>query len=122
MNLAALVSSLGQELASPGSSKKVILFSYGSGALASMFSVIPKEKSSTDRFSLQKMQQALNLSERLDARTRCSPLDLNKALESREASHGVVPFTPIFSRENLLPGTFYLKEITSNYERLYDRH
>jgi hypothetical protein len=42
-------------------------------------------------------------------------------LLAREAAHSVVPFHPTFSTDSLRSGTYYLKEITANYERIYER-
>lgn len=118
MNLAMLVSTFGAEL----SGKTVTLFSYGSGALASMLSILPTGDCDCDaRFSLAKMQQALSISERLALRTLASPDDLTAALKAREAAHGVAPFTPAGSVDALLPGTYYLQSISAAYERQYAR-
>jgi hydroxymethylglutaryl-CoA synthase len=117
MNMANLVSELGAALAG----KRVVLFSYGSGALASMMSVIPHGAEVNARFSLEKMQGVLRIAERLQKREKLSPADLNVALDAREASHGPVPFTPTFLTDRMLPGTYFLAGISANYERFYRR-
>ena len=116
MNLADLVSAQGQQL----DGKTVVMFSYGSGAVASMFAVKP-HNNNNGRFSLSKMQKALDLPRRLVDRIKGSPADLTAALQARENSHGVVPFSPSFPVESLAEGTFYLKEINLSYERIYQR-
>lgn len=115
MNLANLVSDKGEDL----TDKSVTLFSYGSGALASMFEVRPTKKDV--QFSLKDMKKNLNIADRLASREKRAPQDLNFALETREKTHGEAPFTPSFLTENLFPGTYYLDEINSQYERLYKR-
>ena len=119
MNLACLVSALGAEL----DGKSVVLFSYGSGALASMLSVVPSASCSGNdgRFSLARMQECLNVASRLSARERLTPDDLTAALKAREDSHGVVPFKPTCSIDKLSPGTYYLTGINALYERTYAR-
>lgn len=119
MNLANLVSLHGEELVG----KKVILFSYGSGALASMFSIIPSNSSGGGggRFSLEKMQKALDISSRLSQRVKNTPSDLTAALDAREKSHGFVPFKPTFSLDTLAEGAFFIDQINSAYERIYKR-
>ena len=72
-------------------------------------------------FTLQKIQEALNLSTRLASREKLAPSDLTLALEGREKSHGHVPFKPVFTIDKLFPGTYYLDEITTSYERVYRR-
>jgi len=127
MNLANLVSSQGASLDEKG----VVLFSYGSGALASMISIIPTSCNAVaagtgaalidKRFSLKAMQKALDIPARLQRREALTPEDLAVALTAREASHGFVPFRPTFSVEKLTPGTFYLQSISAQYERIYTR-
>lgn len=116
MNMANLVSELGASL----DGKRVSLFSYGSGALASMMSVIPSA-TVQERFSLARMQQVLNISARLVKREKLTPADLNVALTARENSHNGVPFAPTFLTDRLVPGTYYLVSISEKYERFYRR-
>ena len=118
MNLANLVSAFGPDL----KGKKVVLFSYGSGALASMFAINPVQVAGGDaRFSLQKMQDVLKIKERLQNRRKKSPQDLTAALLAREKAHGTIPFKPSMSLEDLAIGAYYLDGISSNFERLYKR-
>lgn len=116
MNLANLISDIGDNLVG----KSLLLFSYGSGSLATMLSIVPR-KVNEEKFSLGRMQSNLNVIERLSAREKLTPNDLNRALKSREDSHKVAPFSPICSAEKLFPGTFYLKEINHQKERVYER-
>ena len=115
--MANLVSELGNDLVG----KKVILFSYGSGALASMMSITPHPENVNARFSLARMKEVLNISQRLQKREKLTPADLNVALGAREASHGVVPFIPSFLTDRLAPGAYYLESISANHERFYRR-
>lgn len=117
MNLANLTSELGAALAG----KKVVLFSYGSGALASMMTVIPHATGTNDRFSLEKIQSVLRIAERLQKREKLTPADMNAALNAREHAHGQAPFQPTFSTERLAPGTYHLVSISDHYERFYRR-
>lgn len=113
MNLSCIVSLKGASLLG----KRLTLFSYGSGAMASMFEINPRE--SYSEFSLQRIQEALRVSARLADRQKMTPADLTKALEIREHSHGFVPYQPLCSTDGLYPGTFYLEEINSSFERRY---
>jgi hypothetical protein len=116
LGLATLVSTLGNDLLG----KNVTLFSYGSGALASMLAIIPRD-SGDAKFNLASIQQQLNIAGRLASREKLTPSDLAVALQAREASHGKVPFVPTFSIDKLAPGTFYLDQITEKNERIYKR-
>lgn len=118
--LANLIDTYGDSLID----KTITLFSYGSGALASMFSLIAREvdeSSSTSVFSIRRMQAALNLTARLQSREKMTPADLTIALKTREEAHGFIPFTPRCSVDKLFPGTFYLTHINAVYERQYER-
>jgi hydroxymethylglutaryl-CoA synthase len=117
MNLANLVSTLGNGLLD----KNIALFSYGSGALASMFSIIPSTETDSPKFTLENMQIQLNIANRLASREKLTPNDLTLALKAREESHGVVPFKPTFGVDKLFPGTYYLEGISNKYERTYLR-
>jgi len=119
LNLAYLVSSLGSQLVG----KNIVLYSYGSGALASMFRITAVAAQSSDdaRFSLESMQSALNLDERLAAREKLTVADLNAALKAREDSHCTPPFRPTYGLDTLAEGAYYLEEISSVYERKYNR-
>lgn len=116
INLCSLVSSLGKDLVG----KNVTLFSYGSGAVASMLAIIPRE-TGHEKFNLESIQSKLNIAERLAQREKLTPKDLDLALKAREESHGAVPFNPKFNIDKLIPGTYYLEEITKGYVRVYKR-
>lgn len=117
MNLANLVSSQGSAL----DGKKVTLFSYGSGAVASMFEINPTSTTQHSQFSLERMQEVLDLTNRLGSRHRADPSQLDLALAAREKSHMYVPFHPSFEIKDIVPGTYYLETITAGYERIYQR-
>lgn len=119
MNLANLISSEGSAL----SGKKITLFSYGSGAMASMLSIVPSAAGTgnSSPFSLRRMEEALDIQKRLASREKHSPSDLTIALNVREKSHTSVPYNPVFSTDNMFPGAYYLEEINAAYERIYHR-
>lgn len=116
MNLANMVFNYGEDLIG----KKVALFSYGSGALATIFSIIPRQ-TGDEKFNLNNIKTCLNISERLENREKLEPKDLTVALKAREESHGFIPFEPKFGVDKLAPGTFYLHAINSSSERIYKR-
>lgn len=117
LNLANLVYSLGNGLAG----KSILLFSYGSGSVATMLSIVAATNSQNNKFSLLNMQKTLNLSSRLQCRDKLPPRELTIALRAREDSFGVIPYEPKCDIAKLFPGTFYLKGITKNFERIYAR-
>ena len=101
--------------------KRVMLFSYGSGSVASIFSVVGRTQSSGDRFSLERIQTVTKMFERLDARTKCSVAEFTSALELRAAKYGLAPMTPDGSLDAISPGTYYLTGISDKHHRAYSR-
>jgi hydroxymethylglutaryl-CoA synthase len=121
LNLANLVSDEGEALVG----KRVTLFSYGSGAMASFFEIHPRQCSSAahrNNFSLSRMQRVLSVAERLAARgAPCSPADFEAALATRERAHAKAPFEPTCPVESVARGHFYLSHVNEDYERHYLR-
>ncbi len=118
MNLACLISKKGNQLAN----KNLLMFSYGSGSIASMFEVFPQPAKASNRFTLESIQSNLDIENRLAKRDRCPPADLSKAMALREKAQCVAPFKPTYSPDNgLFPGTYYLSEVNSKFERIYKR-
>ncbi|RYH28733.1 hydroxymethylglutaryl-CoA synthase, partial [archaeon] len=91
MNLAHLVSNLGNQLIG----KKTMLFSYGSGALASIFSLVFRQPSPSTPFTLDRMSACLQTTQRLTNREQLTPNDLNTALQCREQLPGVLHCLPL---------------------------
>ena len=124
MNLANMVSSFGKSL----EGQSVTLFSYGSGTMASMFEIRPRQPSRgydssvAETFSLERMQAVLGIEERLSLRKNPStPAQFTKALNTREKAHACAPYTPTYPPTVVSKGTFYLEEISASHERTYAR-
>jgi hydroxymethylglutaryl-CoA synthase len=85
------IASLVHELQSKGDGhhleeKTVSVFSYGSGALATMYHVRGRRPaSSSSPFTLSRMAEGLNLSGKLSRRVKLSPMDFTVALDTRAA-------------------------------------
>ena len=124
LNLANMVSSFGSSL----EGQSVTLFSYGSGTMASMFEIRPRQPtgregaSAAETFSLERMQAVLGLEERLAQRKNpCTPAQFTKALAAREKAHACAPYTPTYPPTVVSKGSFYLQEVLANHERTYAR-
>ena len=117
LNLCWLVSEHGAKLAG----KNVVLFSYGSGAMATMMSLQPNAKITHDgKFSLAAMATNLNLATRLAERSKREPTDLDAAMTSREAVDiATRPFYPTYSTHSMPLGTYYLRYINEKHQRVY---
>ncbi len=114
--------SLIDEKASSLEGSNALVFSYGSGALATMYVAKFRQPNSCgSRFSVDRIAKTVNLKSRLDARVKAHPLDLDAALAARELAHDVAPFKPKYGLENLEPGTFYLQCVGEDWTRSYGR-
>ena len=65
----------------------------------------------------------MKLTERLESREEVHPKELDLALDTRELMHNKgAPYTPLYPTVGrLFPGTYYLKEIDSQWRRIYER-
>jgi len=91
--------------------KRVALFSYGSGALATLFSIRVTK-------SVSFIAKKANLAERLKLRLFLPPEEFTQILsknEERYISKGYVPTQPL---TQLFPGAFYLEKV-DKYRRFY---
>jgi hydroxymethylglutaryl-CoA synthase len=101
--------------------KRIMLFSYGSGSVASIFSMVGRQQSSGARFSLERIQSTTKMFDRLAARKRCSIEEFGAALDLRAAKYGKAPMTPDGSLDAISPGTYYLTEVNDKHHRSYAR-
>ncbi|KAJ1636891.1 hydroxymethylglutaryl-CoA synthase [Pavlovales sp. CCMP2436] len=117
MNLVSLVSNVRADLVG----KNVFMFSYGSGSLATAFSIMARVPSAAQKpqFSCQAIAETIDLHARLSARTEMSPAEFTAALLLRETSHGAAPYAPTEAAETVTPGAFYIDEINSAHHRIY---
>jgi len=117
-SLLSLVCERGAEL----TGKRVMLFSYGSGSIASMFSFIGRQQSKTNgTFSLERIKTTTAMFTRLENRTRCSVAEFTAALDLRAIKYGKAPMTPEGSLEAIAPGSYYLTGINEKHHRAYAR-
>lgn len=120
MGLASLVDTLGRgNEVTVG--KEVIVFSYGSGALATMYRLHIRDPNQS-RFTISKISTVLDLMARLDARKELDASELDKALDARKQMHTAgAPYKPQYESFELGSGTYYLDEIDANFVRKYKR-
>ncbi|KAJ3415713.1 hypothetical protein HDV05_004391 [Chytridiales sp. JEL 0842] len=96
--------------------KRVIMFSYGSGMSASMFSF-------TVKGSTEHMHKRLLLKERLEARTKVSPGDYDQIMQLREKTHNVRDYVPVsvVEESGFWKGSYVLAEVDGKFRRRYVR-
>lgn len=118
MNLLSLVSHVGAAL----EGKRLLLFSYGSGAVATAFCVHARAQAGTEGgFSVARIAESVRAAARLEARTVADVKALADALQLRELSYGKAGWTPQGPVKGLAPGTFYLEAVDEEYRRSYGR-
>ena len=106
--------------------KTAVVFSYGSGALATMYRLHVREPTTAairERFGIAQMAEAMNLTERLASRELVHPSELDHALETRARMHRAgAPYSPVYpTLGRLFPGTYYLNGIDAKWARSYSR-
>lgn len=103
--------------------KKITMFSYGSGALATMYLLQVRNPTTQEKFSVSSIASSMKLSERLDSREVVHPSELDHALETRARMHRAgAPYSPVYPNVGrLFPGTYYLNGIDSKWRRTYSR-
>ncbi|KAK5577168.1 hypothetical protein RB653_002106 [Dictyostelium firmibasis] len=98
--------------------KKVLIFSYGSGLAASLFSL--RINNSNSLFKTNDIGRISNIKERLLNRVKTSPEEFSRILDIREKSHQMSGArTPIDTLDYVSPGTFYLDKIDDKLIRHY---
>ncbi|KAL7160215.1 hypothetical protein ABFS83_01G078300 [Erythranthe nasuta] len=99
--------------------QRVILFSYGSGLAATMFSVRINE--GQHPFSLSNIAAIMNVSDKLKKRHEFPPEKFADIMKLMEHRYGGKDFVTTKDCSLLAPGTFYLTEVDSKYRRFYAR-
>lgn len=94
--------------------KRLLMFSYGSGLAASMWSMRIRD-------SVSEIREKSDVRRRLEARTVVRPEEYCAAMDLRQESFGKPSYTPVSGLEHLPPNTFYLREVDELWRRHYDR-
>ena len=98
-----------------------MLFSYGSGIAATMYSI----RVTTDYGSKSPLSSLLanvsDIPEQLGLRTVVSPASFEETMKLREKTHHQAPYTPQGSPADLFPLTYYLASVDEKHRRTYKR-
>ncbi|MBA0744333.1 hypothetical protein Gogos_006964 [Gossypium gossypioides] len=97
--------------------KRVILFSYGSGLTATMFSLRLHE--GQHPFSLSNIATVMNIGGKLKSRHEFAPEKFVETMHLMEHRYGAKDFVTSKDCSLLSPGTYYLTEVDSKYRRFY---
>mmetsp|Transcript_2387 Transcript_2387/g.6970 ORF Transcript_2387/g.6970 Transcript_2387/m.6970 type:complete len:504 (+) Transcript_2387:121-1632(+) len=117
VNLVSLVSNIRNGLVD----KNIFMFSYGSGSVATAFSLLGRVPSASQNplFTCEGIAETIDLDNRLAQRTQTSTDDFSATLLLRETSHSAAPYVPTEPLETVQPGAFYIDEINSQHHRIY---
>lgn len=99
--------------------KRVFMFSYGSGSVASIYSFVGRVSESSARFSLDRIQSTTDILNRLASRKRCTVEEFVAALTIRAEKYGQAPMQPHGSVEDIASGSYYLVAVNDKHHREY---
>ncbi|KAI4303488.1 hypothetical protein MLD38_039111 [Melastoma candidum] len=97
--------------------QRAVLFSYGSGLTATMFSLKFNEGKSP--FSLSNIAAMMNVDKKLKSRHEFAPEKFVETMHLMEKRYGAKDFVTSKDCSLLAPGTYYLTEVDTMYRRFY---
>lgn len=97
--------------------KRTLMFAYGSGLAATLFSLRFRE--GEELFTLSKIASSLDITSKLNSFIVVSPEEFDENMKLMETRYGANDFKPISEQRNLRPGTFFLTGVDSLYRRSY---
>jgi len=124
MNLLSLVSNQADGL----TGCKVLMFSYGSGAVATAFVLEGRAPTGHnglakggEPFTLERIARVADVRARLASRVERTVGEFNAAMDLRAERYGTKGYQPSGSTEALFPGTYYLDAVDALHRRSYAR-
>ncbi|MED6207454.1 hypothetical protein PIB30_035933 [Stylosanthes scabra] len=99
--------------------KRVVMFSYGSGLTATMFSL--KIQEGQGPFTLSNIVTLIDVAGKLKQRVEFPPEKFVETMKLMEHRYGAKDYVTSSDCSNLLAGTFYLTKVDSMYRRFYAR-
>ncbi|KAF5954477.1 hypothetical protein HYC85_007333 [Camellia sinensis] len=97
--------------------QRIVMFSYGSGLTATMFSFRVRE--CQHPFSLSNIAAVMNVDKKLKSRHEFPPEKFVETMKVMEHRYGAKDFVTSKDCSLLAPGTYYLTEVDSMYRRFY---
>jgi hydroxymethylglutaryl-CoA synthase len=99
--------------------KRIGMFSYGSGSVATLYSL--KTRQTTSPFSINRIKEVVNLQARLADRSGTSVEEFSNAMELRAQRYGQCDYEPTGAIANIAPGAYYLSSVNNKHHRTYVR-
>ncbi|XP_065176399.1 hydroxymethylglutaryl-CoA synthase 1-like [Sycon ciliatum] len=117
-----LASLLAQKPAGELKGRRLLMYSYGSGLAASMFSI--QCRGAPDAaVTLDALCESLSaLPKRLLSRERVTPEQYRAVMDLRQEKHHAAPYEPVTDVATLWPGTYYIESIDDMHRRVYSVH
>lgn len=115
VNLVSLVCEVGAGL----EGKRIGMFSYGSGSVASLYSFIGRD-TSNPMFTLANIQ-SIGVFDRLATRSEATAQEFAEAMAMREQAYGKTSYEPQGAVSAVAPGAFYLVSVNELHHRTYSR-
>ena len=103
------------------SGKRLVLFSYGSGLAATMYSMRVSADCGAKSPLSSLLANVSDIPKQLAQRTVVSPADFEKTMKLREETHHQAPYTPCGSTSDLFPATYHLVSVDDKHRRMYSR-
>lgn len=101
--------------------QNLLLFSYGSGAAATMFSLSISSDGSRGSPLHRCVSSIAHCKDTLAKRIKVDPEEFTKIMEHKEKTHHVAPHTPEVKLERIQNGAYYLEKKDDQHKRTYKR-
>lgn len=101
--------------------KNLMLFSYGSGSAATMYSISINSDGSRGSPLHRLVSSVANIKDTLAKRIKITPEEFTKIMEHKEKTHHQAPHTPELKLERIQSGAYYLEKKDDQHRRTYKR-
>nr|VZI31750.1 unnamed protein product [Spirometra erinaceieuropaei] len=99
--------------------RRILMYAYGSGYTASMFSIrVAPDASMSSIFGVNTPASPI---ERLNLRIPITYEEFQEMLKGRQSSVDKAPLEPPFNPNHFFPGTYFLSKIDEKHRRFYNR-
>lgn len=101
--------------------QNLLLFSYGSGLAATMYSISISSDSSRGSPLHRCIASVAHVKDTLAKRIKIQPEEFTKVMEHKEKTHHLAPHTPEVKLDRIQNGAYYLEKKDDQHKRTYKR-
>lgn len=101
--------------------QNLLLFSYGSGLAATMYSISISTNAARGSPLHRCVSSVAHVKDALAKRIKIEPEEFTKIMEHKEKTHHVAPHTPEVKVERIQNGAYYLEKKDDQHKRTYKR-